>query len=63
MLARGATPNVGLSMGSHTLTLTVTDPYGASATDTVVVNTVHAKDASGNTTTATTSVTVPKSSP
>ncbi|HEU4593975.1 MAG TPA: HYR domain-containing protein [Pyrinomonadaceae bacterium] len=37
-LGSGETLNVNLASGSHTITLTVTDPSGASAQDTVVVN-------------------------
>jgi hypothetical protein len=37
-IGTGATLNATLSAGSHTLTVTATDPYGASTSDTVVVS-------------------------
>lgn len=40
ILGTGATLNVGLSFGSHTIVLTVTDPAGASSQDTVIINVV-----------------------
>jgi uncharacterized repeat protein (TIGR01451 family) len=40
VLGTGQTLNVNLSLGSHTVTLTVTDPSGDSSQDTVVVNVV-----------------------
>ncbi|MCC6790708.1 MAG: peptidoglycan DD-metalloendopeptidase family protein [Thermomicrobiales bacterium] len=36
-IGSGASPSVTLSVGTHTITLTVTDPQGLSASDTVVV--------------------------
>ena len=38
-LGTGETLNVNLASGSHTITLTVTDPSGDSSQDTVVVKT------------------------
>jgi len=38
LLSSSASLNVTLSLGSHTLTVIATDPYGATANDTVVVN-------------------------
>jgi large repetitive protein len=40
IIATGPNPTVALSVGVHTITLTVTDPHGASSTDTVVVTVV-----------------------
>jgi DNA/RNA endonuclease G (NUC1) len=37
VIATGANPTVTLSVGVHTITLTVTDPHGASSQDTVLV--------------------------
>lgn len=36
-LGTGATPTMGMTAGTHTVILKVSDPYGASATDTVVI--------------------------
>ena len=41
-MAAGPTPTVWLAVGSHTLTLEVTDDGGATASDTVVVSVEHA---------------------
>lgn len=38
LVATGLNPSVTLNLGSHVLTLTVTDPEGNSSTDTVVIN-------------------------
>jgi hypothetical protein len=40
VIATGANPTVTLSVGVHTITLTVADPHGASSQDTVVVTVV-----------------------
>jgi DNA/RNA endonuclease G (NUC1) len=40
VIATGATPTVVLSVGVHTITLTVTDPHSASSQDTVIVTVV-----------------------
>jgi large repetitive protein len=40
VIATGPNPTVVLSVGVHTITLTVTDPHGASSQDTVVVTVV-----------------------
>ncbi|MEW6683698.1 MAG: kelch repeat-containing protein [Nitrospirota bacterium] len=37
VVATGSTPTVPFSLGSHTITLTVADPTGATGTDTVVI--------------------------
>lgn len=40
-IGTGVSPSITLAPGTHTITLTVTDPYGASSADTVVVNVVY----------------------
>jgi large repetitive protein len=40
IIATGANPTVVLPVGVHTITLTVTDPHGASSQDTVVITVV-----------------------
>ncbi len=40
VIATGPNPTVALSVGVHTITLTVTDPHGASSQDTVVITVV-----------------------
>ena len=40
IIATGANPTVILPVGVHTITLTVTDPHGASSQDTVVISVV-----------------------
>jgi hypothetical protein len=43
-IGTGATLSATLSAGSHTLTVTATDPYGATASDTVVVSVQYSGD-------------------
>jgi hypothetical protein len=40
-IGTGSGPSVWLAPGTHTITLTVTDPYGLSSTDTVIVGVLY----------------------